>query len=157
MPIKAVKQKKLAPLDDEFAKDCGAYSSLEELKDEASRRDGNDPEEEISRSRTRITILKRFVETHHFDLPDSSGRAGTDRYDSSAHGNSDERSEAKWIRPKNSSKRQKRLSSFAKSCSPDATRRVKIGLILEAIAEKEGIRVEEADVVTEVRTIGADD
>ncbi|MFN3681925.1 MAG: trigger factor, partial [Nitrospira sp.] len=31
--INAIKQKKLPPIDDEFAKDCGPYASLQELKD----------------------------------------------------------------------------------------------------------------------------
>ena len=38
LTIKSVKEKKLPALDDEFAKDCGPYNSLQEIKDKL--RDG---------------------------------------------------------------------------------------------------------------------
>ena len=40
-------------------------------------------------------------------------------------------------------KRRRRSSIYGRTSLPEAKRRVKVGLILEAIAEKEGIRVEE--------------
>ena len=65
------------------------------------------------------------------------------------------RQKAKWTRRKNWVKRQEEVKRLREDLLPEITRRVKIGLILEAIAEKEGIRVEEADVAAEFRTIGA--
>ena len=68
--VKAVKQKKLSPLDDEFAKDCGPYASLAELKEklrvEMERALKKDIEETYKEF-----ILKRLAETHHFEAPDT--------------------------------------------------------------------------------------
>jgi trigger factor len=50
-------------------------------------------------------------------------------------------------------KRQEEIKQLREELLPDATRRVKLGLILEAIAEKEGIRVEEADVAAELERL----
>jgi trigger factor len=50
-------------------------------------------------------------------------------------------------------KRQEEVKRLREDLLPEVTRRVKIGLILEAIAEKEGIRVEEADVVAELERL----
>ena len=70
LTVKSVKEKKLPALDDEFAKDCGPYSSLQEIKDKL--RDGMEQalKREIEDT-YKDTIIKRLVETHHFDLPDT--------------------------------------------------------------------------------------
>src|SRR5262249_61091294 len=68
--VNAVKIKKVPDLDDEFAKDCGSYGSLAELQDrlrgemeKALRREIEDTYKD--------TIVKRLVETHHFNLPET--------------------------------------------------------------------------------------
>ena len=53
LTIKSVKEKKLPALDDEFAKDCGPYNSLQEIKDKL--RDGMEQ------------ALKREIEDIHKD------------------------------------------------------------------------------------------
>jgi trigger factor len=97
------------------------------------------------------TIIKRLVETHHFDLPDTlvereleaiirqhaqqQGRAGND-----ASGGT-EGADPTQLRQQN---------------RDEAMRRVKVGLILEAIAEKEKITVSQEDVNREIDRLARD-
>ena len=154
MRVGSVKQKKLPALDDEFAKDCGPYSSLAQLREklrvEIERALKKDIEEAY-----KDTILKRLVETHHFEVPETlvereltamvrqlfevrrrqKGRAGD--FDDPV-------------------KRQEEIKRLQKEHLPEATRRVKVGLILEAISEKEGLTVQNEDVETEINRLSAD-
>ena len=149
--IKAVKRKKLAALDDEFAKDCGPYSSLEELKAKLRGEMEATLKRYIDES-YKDQILKRLVETHHFDLPESLverelAAAIRQRMESRM------RQRGKIDQAEDLVKQQQEIKQLREELLPDATRRVKVGLILEAIAEKEGIRVEEADVAAELERL----
>jgi trigger factor len=149
--IKAVKQKKLAALDDEFAKDCGPYSSLEELKAKLRGEMEATLKRDIEES-YKDQILKRLVETHHFDLPDSL----VERELNAAirqHMESRMRQRGKIDQAEDLVKQQEEIKRLREELLPEATRRVKLGLILEAIAEKEGIKVEEADVAAELERL----
>jgi trigger factor len=151
MAIKAVKQKKLAALDDEFAKDCGPYSSLDELKAKLRGEMEATLKRDIDES-YKDQILKRLVETHHFDLPESL----VERELTASirqHMESRMRQRGKIDQAEDLVKRQEEIKQLREELLPDATRRVKVGLILEAIAEKEGIRVEEEDVAAELERL----
>ncbi|WP_447985637.1 trigger factor [Nitrospira sp. Nam74] len=151
MAIKAVKQKKLAALDDEFAKDCGPYSSLEELKAKLRGEMEATLKRDIEES-YKDQILKRLVETHHFDLPDTL----VERELTAAirqHMESRMRQRGKIDQAEDLVKQQEEIKKLREELLPESTRRVKLGLILEAIAEKEGIKVEEADVAAELERL----
>jgi len=146
--VKAVKQKKLSPLDDEFAKDCGPYASLAELKEklrvEMERALKKDIEETYKEF-----ILKRLAETHHFEAPDTlvereltamvRHHLAVRRRQRGAAADFDD-----------PGKRQEEIKRLREEHLPEATRRVKVGLILEAIADKERLTVEEEDVSAEI-------
>ena len=68
--INAVKIKTLPDLDDEFAKDCGAYTSLAELQERLRTQMEKALKREVEDT-YKDTIVKRLVETHHFDLPET--------------------------------------------------------------------------------------
>jgi trigger factor len=151
MAIKAVKQKKLAALDDEFAKDCGPYSSLEELSTKLRSEMEATLKRDIEES-YKDQILKRLVETHHFDLPDTL----VERELTAAirqHMESRMRQRGKIDQAEDLVKQQEEIKKLREELFPESTRRVKLGLILEAIAEKEGIKVEEADVAAELERL----
>lgn len=145
--VTAVKVKKLPDLDDEFAKDCGAYASLSELTDRLR----GEMEKALKREVEELhkdTIIKRLIDTHHFDLPDTlvereleaiirqyaqqQGRVGNE-----APGGA-EAADPAQLRQQN---------------RDEAMRRVKVGLILEAIAEKEKISVSQEDVNKEINRL----
>ncbi len=146
--VKAVKVKKLPTLDDEFAKDCGPYSTLAELTDklraEMERALKKDIEETY-----KDAILKRLEETHHFEVPDTL----IDRELSAMV--RQQMQTKRRTRPEfeDPAKRQQELKQLMEESRPEATRRVKIGLILEAIAGREGLAVEEQDITSEIERI----
>ena len=150
LTIKAVKRKKLALLDDEFAKDCGPYGSLDELKTKLRTEMEAALKREIEVSH-KEQIAKRLADTHHFDLPDSMVEREVNamvrqQLESRARqrGRSAEAGEGK---------REEEVARLREEALPEAKRRVKVGLILETIAEKEGVRVEEQDVAAELERL----
>ncbi len=97
------------------------------------------------------TIIKRLIETHHFDLPETLVER-----------------ELEAIIRQSIQQRQRRggdgassletsdLATLRQENREEAARRVKVGLILEAIAEKEHLTVSQEDLDNEVRRLGAE-
>ena len=148
LTIKSVKGKKLPVLDDEFAKDCGPFNSLQEIKDKLR----NGMEQALKREiedTYKDTIIKRLVETHHFDLP----------------GTLVER-ELEAIIRQHVQQQQKGgvqespgtegLAHLHQEHRNEAARRVKLGLVLEAIAEKEGLTVTQDDLNAEIMRLASE-
>ncbi len=151
LEIKGIKQRKLQALDDEFAKDCGPYASLQELKDklrgEMEKALKKDMEESY-----KDTLLKRLLETHHFDLPDSLverelSAIVRQKLQARHRGNVTD------TLPASDAEEQKRIREDHRE---EANRRVKAGLILEAIAEKEGLSVSQDDLNNEVTRLASE-
>jgi trigger factor len=150
--VNAVKVKKLPDLDDEFAKDCGAYSSLEELRDKLRSEMEKALKREIEDT-YKDTIVKRLVETHHFDLPETLVER-----------------ELEAIFRQHVQQRQRRAGGGESAAAPEtedltklrqenrdeAARRVKVGLILEAVAEKENLTVTQEDLNNEIHRLATE-
>ena len=150
LAINAVKIKTLPALDDEFAKDCGSYGSLAELQERLRTEMEKALKREIEEG-YKDTIVKRLVETHHFDLPETLV----------------ERELEAIIRQLQ--QRQRRpgaegasaletsdLTKLRQENREEAARRVKVGLILEAIAEKEHLTVTQEDLDNEVSRLASE-
>jgi trigger factor len=152
--IQSVKRKQLPALDDEFAKDCGPYQSLQEIRDKLRAEMERALKKDIEDS-YKDTILKRLAETHHFDLPgtlverelsamvrqqlQSRQRKSSDNPDTSA-----------------AAPRTDDVAKLQEEYRPEAERRVKVGLILEALAAKEGISVTNEDLDHEIARLAAE-
>jgi trigger factor len=151
--IRGIKQKQLPALDDEFAKDCGPYSSLQELKNYLR----GEMEQALKKSKEesyKDTIMKRLLETHHFDLPEtlvereltamvrqtlqSRQRQPTDNREATAASRTEE------------------IAKLKQEHRPEAERRVKMGLILEAIADKEGLAVTDEELKEEIGRLASE-
>ncbi|MBM4124779.1 MAG: trigger factor [Nitrospira sp.] len=152
--VKAVKQRKLPSLDDEFAKDCGPYTSLAELKDKlraemekALKKDIEDTHKDF--------ILKRLVDTHHFEVPETLIEREVTAMVRQAM-QQRQRQRARTGESQDPVLRQEEVRALREESLPEATRRVKVGLILEAIAEKEGLTVGEEDVKAECERLATD-
>lgn len=149
--ISGVKQKKLPVLDDEFAKDCGPYASLQELRDKVRGQMEQALKKDIEES-YKDTLLKRLIDTHHFDLPDTLV----------------ERELSAIVRQKLQARYRgkvtdslpapdaEELQKIHEEHRGEARRRVKAGLILEAIAEKEGLSVSQDDLNNEVTRLATE-
>ncbi|MEK7797685.1 MAG: trigger factor [Nitrospirota bacterium] len=149
--VQALKHKVLPDLDDEFAKDLGEYKTLAELRDKVKTQLERSLKQDIEETYKDL-LMKRLVEIHHFDVPESLVQR---ELDAMAHA---ERSRQQRLRqlashgggggePPPSFDARK----FREESLPTAQQRVKLGLILETIAEKEGIAVAEADMLEECR------
>ena len=150
LTINAVKQKTLPALDDEFAKDCGPYTSLREIKDRLQTEMEKTLKKEIEES-YKDTILKRLVETHHFDLPETLVERELETI---------VRQQVQQQRLRGgtdvSAVSQENLKKVRDDNRFEAQRRVKVGLILEAIAEKEGLSVTQDDINAEITRLAAE-
>ena len=145
--IEGVKQKQLPEADDEFAKDCGPYETLAALQEtikaqleEVMRRDKEDG--------YKNQVIERLLTMHYFDIPDvlidrevqamvrqrlmeeHRQKGGTD-LDDHIH-------------------LEENVKHLKQELLPEAKRRVKLALILESIAEKEQVAVDEQDIQDEI-------
>lgn len=151
LAIKGVKKKTLPALDDEFAKDCGPFSTLQEIKDKLRSEMEKALKRDIDES-YKDTILKRLAETHHFDLPET---LVTRELDAIVRQRLQERQRSKATDPTPTATAEE-LKTIREENRDEANRRVKVGLILEAIAVKEGISVSQEDMNNEVTRLATE-
>jgi trigger factor len=149
LTIKSVKEKKLPALDDEFAKDCGPYTSLQEIKDKLRSGMEQALKREIEDT-YKDTIIKRLVETHHFDLPETLVERELEAI-IRQHVQQQQRKEGAQEAPGTED-----LTSLRQEHRDEAARRVKLGLVLETIAEKEGLTVTQDDLNAEIMRLASE-
>jgi trigger factor len=149
--ITGVKQKKLPTLDDEFAKDCGPYASLHELRDKLRGQMEKALKRDIEES-YKDTLLKRLIETHHFDLPDTL----VERELSTIVQQTLQARQRGNVIDSLPAPDAEELKKIREEHHEEANRRVKAGLILEAIAEKEGLSVSQDDLNNEVTRLATE-
>ncbi len=145
--VTAVKRKKLPALDDEFAKDCGPYASMAELTEKLRSEMEKALKKDIEDT-YKDTILKRLEETHHFDLPDTLLERELEAL-VRQHLQARQRQKGQPQSP-DPVVRQEEIRKAREEHKAEAMRRVKIGLVLEAIADKEGLKVEQEDIQNEL-------
>ncbi len=151
LDIKGVKQKKLPAVDDEFAKDCGSYASLQELKDKLHGEMERALKKDIEESYKDV-ILKRLVETHHFELPETLMER---ELNTIVRQKIQARQRAKVTEPVPAADGEE-VEKIREEHREEASRRVKAGLILETIAEKEGLSVSQDDLNNEVTRLASE-
>ena len=146
--VNAVKIKKLPDLDDEFAKDCGSYGSLAELQDKLRGEMEKALKREIEDT-YKDTIVKRLVETHHFDLPETLVERELEAIIRQHVRQRRAGAEASALETGD-------LTKLRQENREEAARRVKVGLILEAVAEKENLAVTQEDLDHEVQRLATE-
>ena len=67
--IDSIKQKTLPDLDDEFAKDCGEYETLDQLRTSIHTQLEKVLKQDIEEG-YKEQILERLLQMHHFDIPE---------------------------------------------------------------------------------------
>lgn len=151
LAVKGVKKRTLPALDDEFAKDCGPFNSLQEITDKVRAEMEKALKRDIEESH-KDTILKRLADTHHFDLPETLVNR---ELEAMVRQKLQEKQRAKATDP-NVSAPAEEIQALRDECRPESERRVKIGLILEAIAAKENITVSQDDLNNEVSRLATE-
>jgi trigger factor len=137
--VKEVKEKVLPPLDDEFAKDLGDYSSLEGLK--TKLKEGIEKEKELMFDRQlKDQVVDQLIQANPFEVPESLVVEQTKALVSDTK----MRLATQGIALKNLNIPEEKLQEDYREV---AQKQVRTYLILEKIAAQEGITVtdEEAD------------
>ena len=143
--VNAIKQKQLPELNDEFARDLGRFTTLEEVR--ASLRQ-NLLEQERQRAERRVKeqLLDRLVEGYDFPVPESL----VDRQVQSRLERSVRQLAAQGMDPTHLNLDWARLRS---SHLEGARRDVRVVLLLERIAEREEIQVSEEELRQETERL----
>jgi len=136
--IKEIKEKILPSLDDEFAKDLGDYSSLEEFK--AKLRGEIEKEKELAlESQLKDRLVDQLLEATPFEVPESLVEEQTKGLVSDTK----LRLAAQGVDLKNLGVTEEKLQGDYKAM---AQKQVKTFLILEKIASQEGIAATDEEV-----------
>ncbi|HUL23792.1 MAG TPA: trigger factor [Thermodesulfobacteriota bacterium] len=131
--IKEIKEKILPPLDDEFAKDLGDYSSLGELK--AKLKEDIEKEKKLALERQlKDRVVDRLLEANAFEVPESLVEEQTKALVSDMK----LKLAAQGVDLKNLGVTEEKLHEDYKAM---AEKQVRTFLILEKIAGQEGIAV----------------
>jgi trigger factor len=144
--IQSLKQKVLPELDDEFAKDLGDYKTLAELREKVKAQFEQGLKRDIEESYKDL-LMKRLVEIHHFDIPESLVQR---ELDAMAHSEQTRQQRLRRLAAHGAEHDPGAppfdARKFREESLPIAQQRVKLALILEAIARKEGLTATDADV-----------
>lgn len=143
--LKEVKEKVLPALDDEFAKALGPFDSLEALRAEV-RRQLEARRERENRRALEEAVVSAILARHDFQVPD----ALVMRQVAHQVGHARERLRQQGIDPDRVPWDYEKMLGELR---PGAERAVRRALLLEAIADAEGITVTDADVDAEVEKI----
>jgi trigger factor len=143
--VREVKEKVLAPLDDEFAKGLGSFETLEALR-EALRKDLHARRERENRGALEGAVVDALLAAHTFDVPETLVLRQVGHLVEHAR----ERVRRQGVDP---DRLPWDYPKMLEELRPGATVAVKRTLLLEAIAEKEGLAPSDADVEAEVEKI----
>ena len=150
--IEAVKEQILPDLDDEFAKDCGEYDSLDALKTAIRSQLENLIKQDVEEG-YKDQVIERLVQMHHFDIPEvlveRELQSLIRQKIMKEHRHSPKEDDLE--EPLRLQEEAKRLQS---ELQPEAKKRVKLSLILDEIAQKEGLGVTEEEVEAEIQRLG---
>lgn len=150
--IQGVKQKNLPTLDDEFAKDCGPYENLAQFKEKVQSELENALKRDIEDG-YKDQVMERLSSMHHFDIPDVlidrevramvRQRLMEEQRKKAGNASLDQQY---W---------EEEVKRIQQDSTPEAKRRVKLALVLEAIADKEGVTVGEEDIQAEITKLAS--
>jgi len=143
--VKEVKEKILPPLDDEFAKDLGDYSSLEDLK--TKLKEGIEKEKELMFDRQlKDQVVDQLIQANPFEVPESLVLEQAKALVSDTK----MRLATQGIALKNLNIPEEKLQEDYREV---AQKQVRTYLILEKIAAQEGIAVTDEEADERLRSI----
>jgi len=136
--VRALARKEVPALDDEFAKDHGDCATLDELR---GRVRGQLEAEAAAHADElgRRAVLQKLAEVHDIPIP----QAMVERRTEGLLREVLREWEQQRVRPKNEAEA---LARLREDLTPRAREQVKVALLLEAVAQQEGLRVDDADV-----------
>ena len=142
---KFIRKKELPVLDDEFARDLGDYQSLDELRD-AVRKTIFHEKQYVAQQAAKEELVDRLVESHEFPVP----QAYVDRQIENQVRMQLQNLAGRGVDP-NTIKLD--WAKVKESQHDKALRNVKASLLLEKVAEREGISATKDEVDREIQRI----
>jgi trigger factor len=149
--VKEVKTKKLAPLDDEFAKTAGEFDSLDELKEDLRTRLG-DVKAQLVQEELRRRVLTAFVEASPLEPPEKLVEA---EFKHRLEHIEADLKEAGLTLDQYAETGGETELEMRRDIRIDATASVKAELLLEELARKEELQLEDEDVGREIAMLAA--
>jgi trigger factor len=141
--MKALAQRDKPEVNDEFAKSVGGWESVDEMREKISTDIRGHREVEAARFK-RNQVGERLLALHQFDVPDALVE---DELGKSLN------NYARYLVSQGVNLETANLDwrKLGEEFRPEAVKRVKRGLILEAIAKKENLTVSDVEVDAEIR------
>ncbi len=143
--VNAVKQKQVPELNDDFARDLGHFTALEEVRADI-RRNLFDQKRQRAEHEAKERLLDRLIELHPCPVPDSL----VDKQVQSRMERTVRQLAAQGVNPARLNLDWARLRSSQRE---GALRDVRAGLILERIAEREQIQVSGEEMQQEIERL----
>ena len=143
--IKEIKEKVLPSLDDEFAKDLGDYSSLEELKLKLKAEIEKEKERALERQ-LKDQMVNQLLQANSFEIPDSL----VEEQAKALASDTKLRLATQGVDLKNLGVSEEKLQQDYQEM---ARKQVRTFLILEKIADQEGITVTDGETEDRLREI----
>jgi trigger factor len=144
--VKAIKQKQLPNLNDEFARDVGEYASLEELEKKI-RTDMEAARAQREKEMAKDKLLEALVAAHDFPVPEALVERQMDlRLERVARSLIAQGVDPRAVNVDWASLRRRQREG--------ALTEVKAGLILDQVAERENLEVSEEELTRELEELG---
>jgi trigger factor len=143
--VRDLRTKVLPPLDDDFARDHGRCDSLAELRSRI-RADLERQASERAEGAVREALVGQLIAAHPFEVPSTLVQRRVESMLSQLD-----------VRLPPGAERDQALAGVAEQLKPRAEHEVRAELLLDAVAEREGIAVEDADVDAEIARLAARD
>jgi trigger factor len=144
--LASASRKQLGELDDEFAKSVGEFETIAALR-ERILTDLREDAERRADSEVRAQLLNQIVEANPFDVPDSM----VDRYLDYITGHSQE--EHEQGKHQHTPEEEERISQIRESLRPQAVHTLQRMLVVERIADREGLRATQDEVDARVEAL----
>ena len=140
--LNSIKEKKLAKLDDEFAKDVSEFETLEEYKKDVKEKLVHEKKHQAEHEKETLTI-NALVENVEVEIPDAMVETEIDKMLDQFNQNLAYQGLDidKYVEYVGSSKEE-----FRKTLKPNAIRDIKLKLALEIIKEEEKIEVSDKEI-----------
>ncbi|UCE87342.1 MAG: trigger factor [Deltaproteobacteria bacterium] len=145
--VVTIKRREVPDLDDEFAKDLGAFDSLAALR-ERVRADLQRMRERAARAQLHRSLVDALLERHDFAVPPGLVERRLQSRLAMAHEQLQGSAPDAAI--------QAELARWREEWRPQAEREVREALLLAAVIEKEGLEVGDADVEERLETLAAE-
>lgn len=142
--INEIKERVLPTLGDEFAKEAGGVETLDELKDKL-RKDLEAGAEREARRALHEAVVSRLIEANPFELPPGMVEAETEALTADLQ---------RQLRPPQDDAAAPQMTEDMRQQLRDqAVSRIKRELLIEEIAKRESITVEEGDVEADLKRL----